>query len=121
MNSSSNSNDVIISINTTVNGEHMIFANVQCYQTKCQFEITLFEYKGDTVRPANIPPGSVPYCPLEDQTPSNAVGNIALIIPSQILPQLERDHIQRFMDGNMAIKLQARLPGSPIQFILPSS
>jgi hypothetical protein len=109
---------------TEKHDEHYIFVNAECNNTRCQFEITLFEYQGPLRehRGPNLPPGAEQFGPPEGMSPPvspTSPGNIALIIPSQMLPELERDKIQQFMDGNMAIQLQARVPGSPIQFILP--
>ena len=98
------------------NGDLKIVADAESNETACRFEITIFEYKGVIERPPTLPPGASPYVPAGE----SHVGNIALIIPSQMLPELERDNIRKFMDGKMAIQLQARVPGSPIQFILPS-
>ena len=91
---------------------------VECYQTTCVFEFTIFEFKGETELPPNLPPGSSGPIPPRGQ--ASQAGNIALIIPSQILPQLDQNKIQDFLNGNVAIKLQARTPRSPIQFILPT-
>ena len=100
----------------SVEDNFKISANVQCHQTVCKFEITIFEFKGQTYRLPNIPPGAPAYVPPEV---SSEAGNIALIIPSRMLPQLDQEKIQEFMDRKMAIKLQARTAESPIQFILP--
>ena len=116
MNSGNSESGTFIRFETSNNGDHKIVADATCNKTACSFEITIFEYKGVIERPPNLPPGASPYVPAGE----SRVGNIALIIPSQMLPELERDNIRKFMDGNMAIKLQARVPGSPIQFILPS-
>ena len=116
MNSTKSKSGTFITIKSDIHGDYEIVADATCNKTACSFEITIFEYKGVIERPPNLPPGASPYVPAGE----SHVGNIALIIPSQMLPELEHDNIRKFMDGNMAIKLQARVPGSPIQFILPS-
>ena len=81
---------------------------VECSQTTCIFEFTVFEFVGEVERRPNLPPGSRSPQPggnrVEEGVPSQA-GNI----PSQMLPQLDQDKIQ-----------QARSPENPIQFILPA-
>ena len=91
--------------------------SVTCSETTCEFEFTIFEYKGVTERPQNLPPDF--QGPIQTGETSQA-GNIALIIPSQMLTPLDQTNIQKFMDGNMAIQLQTRTPQNPIQFILPT-
>ena len=94
-------------------GKNFISCDIMCSKTKCTFEFTLFEFKGISEQ-QQLPPGWVPRL-----GPSSSVGNIALIIPSQMLPELDRQSVQKFLDGNAAIRLQARVPGNPIEFILP--
>ena len=113
INRSTHTNNVII---RAVEENFKISANIRCHQTVCLLEITIFEFIGPTDRLPNIPPGGHPYVPPDA---SSQAGNIALIIPSRMLPQLDQERIQEFMDGKMAIKLQARTAESPIQFILP--
>ena len=96
-----------------IDEERGIFS-VLCSQTQCHFEFTIFEYKGETERQDNLPPGVQRLIPPGGKSQA---GNIALIIPSQMLTPLDHDNIQKFMDGNMAIQLQTRTPQNPIQFI----
>ena len=95
-----------------INPKKGIFSIV-CSETMCQFEFTIFEFKGVSDHPPEdprpIPPGG-----------TSQAGNIALIIPSQMLTQLDQANIRKFMDGDMAIQLQTRSPENPIQFILPT-
>ena len=96
---------------------------IECSQTTCIFEFTVFEFAGEVERRPNLSPGSRPPQPggnRGEEGVASQAGNIALISPSQMLPQLDRDKIQKFLDGNMAIQLQARSPENPIQFILPA-
>ena len=101
--------------------EHHIYLNVQCYQTKCEFEITVFEYKGplSEERGPNLPPGAITYDDDMQQPSSPVAGNIALIIPARMTSQLDQGQIQQFIDGHAAIQLFARVPDNPIQFIQP--
>ena len=93
---------------------------VKCHNTECIFEFTIYKFIGTFRALPNIPPGGGPVPPggFRDGGSSRA-GNIALIIPSRMLPELDQEKIQEFLDGNAAIQLQARSPGSPIEFILP--
>ena len=91
--------------------------SVVCSETTCKFEFTIFEYKGVTEYPQNLPPTF--QGPIQTGETSQA-GNITLIIPSQMLTPLDQTNIQKFMDGSMAIQLQTRTPQNPIQFILPT-
>ena len=106
--------------------QHHVLVNALCHKTQCQFEITLFEYCGPLAedRGPNLPPGAEHFDNTADlQAPPlyPTAGSIALIIPSQMLPKLEQEKIQQFMDGHMAIQLQARVPENPIQFIMPTT
>ena len=96
-----------------VGDKSAISCEIMCSHTKCTFEFVLFKFIGP---PPDVPEEERPQA-LE---PSSSAGNIALIIPSQMLPELDKEKVQKFLDGNAAIQLQARVPGNPIQFILQS-
>jgi hypothetical protein len=105
-----------------IKNELHILVNAECHETQCQFEITLFEYRGPLPeeRGPNLPPGAEQFDNTSLQE-SPTTGSIALIIPSQMLHKLEQEKIQQFMDGHMAIQLHARVPENPIRFILPTT
>ena len=83
-----------------------------CGRTECIIEITVYKFCG-TERPEGYrSPRVVP-------PKKSTSGNIALILPSQYLPEFQQDAFQRFLDGEGAIKLHART-ASPLEFVFPA-
>ena len=97
---------------------------VTCNKTECIFEFTLYRFIGTFRALPNEPPGGglIPPGGFQGgERGSSQAGNIALIIPSQMLPELAQNDIQRFLDGEGAIQLHARSPGNPLQFVFPTA
>ena len=83
-----------------------------CGRTECIIEITLYKFCGTQPPKGYKSPRLVP-------PKKSTSGNIALIIPTQYLPEFQQDAFQRFLDGEGAIKLHART-GSPLEFVFPA-
>ena len=87
---------------------------MKCGHIECVFEITVYKYKGseqpNEYRPRVFPP---------KQLNTDVAGSVALIVPSHILSDIQRNEFQRFLSGEGAIKLYAKSFTNPLEFELP--
>lgn len=87
---------------------------MKCGDIECIFEIILYKYQGseqpNEYRPRLFPP---------KQPNTSMAGSVALIVPSHILSDIQRNEFQRFLCGEGAIKLYAKSFTNPLEFELP--
>ena len=83
-----------------------------CSHTDCIIQITLYTFCGTERPEGQRSPRPIP---LKKSTS----GNIALIIPTQYLPEFRNSDFQRFLDGEGALQLHARSSTSPLKFVFP--
>ena len=85
-----------------------------CSHTDCIIQITLYTFCGTERPEGQRSPRPVP-------PKKSTSGNIALIIPTQYLPEFRNSDFQRFLDGEGAIQLHARSSTNPLKFVFPQT